>query len=686
MSAGAAIGHTDFRPDIQALRAIAVALVLGYHVWPPALEGGFVGVDVFFVISGYLITDLLMREVQQGGLSFRRFYARRIRRLLPAASLVLVATLLVGAMVLPSASLPRLGWEGIASALYVQNWMLVAQSVDYMSMDAAPSPLMHYWSLSIEEQFYFFWPVTLALAAAAARRSGFSVRLACGYALGAIFLVSLAWGIYVSFIDPAAGYFSTATRVWQLSAGGIVAIAEIPRLSRRSSLLLGGAGLAVVVATAIVYDSTLPFPGYEALGPVIGASAIIVARVPQSSFLGEMATRGSVQYLGGISYSLYLWHWPVVVFYPAFAGHPIEDLADAVLVVLISVGLAHLTKRHVEDRFRYTRSAEGASVRAVRTAPLVFGSATLPVAGIALALIFMGRADVPEAEGLADDDYPGALVQNSAALRPMPIAPDPATAQLDKGTAYGEDGRSERCIARQQQTEILVCEYGADSASKHVALVGDSHAVHWLPAFEEASAREGWRFSGITKDSCAFTDVMVQYGRRGAPGRDYIECKLWMEQVLVWLSDARPDVLVISYSPRHRVEGAAYLDAQEGVGAGTARLARAVRQMGIQVVAIRHTPWNVKDIPSCVSANESDWQKCATSTSEAFWPAALDYAAGADTQLHLLDFRDVFCEGGVCNPVIGNVLVYRDSHHLTATFSRTLWKALAMRLDELPEG
>lgn len=237
-----------------------------------------------------------------------------------------------------------------------------------------------------------------------------------------------------------------------------------------------------------------------------------------------------------------------------------------------------------------------------------------------------------------------------------------------------------RCIARWNQTGLMTCNYGEAEALPHVVLVGDSHAVHWLPAFEELAENARWRVTGLTKDSCAFTDVMLQYGRRGQPARDYVECSAWSRAAVSKIVAERPDLVVISYSPRHRVAGSDHIQSQPDVADGTVRLAAALLENGIQVAVIKHTPWNRREIPDCVAANEEDWYVCSTAREVALQRGALEMVAEQNSEIMLLDFDEVFCTAQFCPPVIGNILVYRDSHHLSATFSRTLWKELYDRL------
>lgn len=678
--------RTALRADIQALRAVAVLTVLVFHVWPTAVPGGYVGVDVFFVISGFLITGVLLKDIDEGGLDFRRFYARRIRRLLPAASLALLVTLLVAQFVLPGSTVRSLVWEVIASVFYVVNWVFVSNSVDYLAGEAAPSAVTHYWSLSIEEQFYILWPIAIFAATLVSRRVGASVKLISGWLLTLMIVASLGWAIYLSFSNPAPAYFMTTTRVWELGVGSMIAILGLKVPSARAgwASLVALIGLGVIIVAALRYDATLPFPGYEALLPVMGAAAVIVAGVGPGTLLGRALEFRPLQYVGDISYSLYLWHWPVVVLYPHISGRNVEHFADVFTVVGTSILLAHASKVWVEDRFRAPTSGGGARTAGWGSA-VGIGVASTGIVLAASLFLLAGVGSRPPLIAVADEDYPGAFAGHSPVVEvPVrPIMPDPNYGGDDIGPAYGVTPGASRCIARWNETDLLACEYGEDEARPHVVIVGDSHAVHWLPAFEELAANRNWRVTGLTKDSCAFTDEVIQYGRRGQPSRTYIECGVWLERAMDWILEQRPDVVVISYSPRHRVDGKDHSQSQTRVAEGTVRLVRALTGSGIQVAAIKHTPWNRREIPDCVAQNSDNWIDCAVGRDAGLSRGALSLVAETDPEVLLLDFDDDFCDATRCPPVIGNVLVYRDSHHLSATFSRTMWKKLHDRLEWL---
>ena len=663
-----------FRADIQGMRAVAVLAVLIYHIWPTLLPGGYVGVDVFFVISGYLITGLLVREYERTGtISLRDFYARRIRRLLPAASSTLLVVA-VAAWVWSSTSEWRgLGQELVASALYVENWLLVQRSVDYLAQDAAASPVQHFWTLSVEEQFYIFWPLLMLAASTVALKRGWAVRRTFLVTLATVSAASLAYGIYMSFVNPAAGYFLTTTRIWELGIGGLLAIlggSEGAAPSRSKSRVLGWTGLAAITAACGFYSSRLPFPGYEALLPTLGAVALLYARPGEDCFLGRVLSTGPMQYFGDISYSLYLWHWPIVVFYPLVTGREVATFEDGTTVAAVSVMVAHVSKQWVEERFRHGRKGE--SLR-----PYMIGgglTAMLALSAVTLSLAADRKAAL-QISGLAtsgvDGDHPGARMLMGSQRSDFPnYIPTADIARLDRGPAYGADGTS-RCIGSVTSSELAFCDYGSEGATKVVVIVGDSHAVHWLPALELVSRSRNWQIIGLTKSSCAFTSTLTQF-TSGGSSREYKECVEWGQKALAWLLDKKPDIVILSHSSRHAVPGARYGESQEKIARGVNSYVRDLRQAGIRVSAIRHTPWQEEDVPVCMARPGADSSTCSSSEEVATATGSLNIAARQNNGMELIDLQDYFCFDGLCPVTIGGVLVYRDKHHLTATYARSM--------------
>lgn len=649
----------SFRADIQGMRAVAVLSVLAYHIWPGVLPGGYVGVDVFFVISGFLITGLLVREFERSGtISLRDFYARRIRRLLPAASLTLLAVA-VSAWFWSSASEWRvLAKELVASALYVENWLLVERSVDYLAQDAAPSPVQHFWSLSVEEQFYIFWPLLMLGAGALARTRKLPVRKVFLTALLSVTLISLGYGIYVSFVDPAPGYFLTTTRIWELGVGGLLAIASRPDGGMPGGWVrtfFGWTGMAAIMLACWFYSSRLPFPGYEAMLPTLGAVALLYARPGEEGLLGRLLGSRPMQYFGDISYSLYLWHWPIVVFYPLVTGREVATFQDGMAVAVVSVIAAHLSKQLVEERFRHGRKGESLRpymIGAGLTATLALSAGTLLAAG--------------DREG----QHGEAAVGGSSAS--AHVMKDPMAARNDLAEAY-----SQGCIASSRDEDVRVCRYGKTSGTTVVA-VGDSHMVQWLPALAGMADQKGFDLHAITKTGCAYMSILEEE-------MDTIEkksCAVWNAKVSRVLDEIQPDVVIFANSM-----GASHMlgsspDRTEKVAARMAEAWAGLRaSQSPRLIAIRETPRMREAPPSCLMREKATPGFCDTPRWAAIGKDSLVTLAAAKVgDVSVIDMNDAICGAESCSTSIDDVYVWRDQHHMTASFVRTLTDDLSRRV------
>ena len=676
---------TTFRTDIQGMRAVAVLAVLAYHVWPGALPGGYVGVDVFFVISGFLITGLLVREFERSGtIRLRDFYARRIRRLLPAASLTLVAVAIAAWIWSSPSEWGDLAEELVASALYVENWQLVQRSVDYLAQDAAPSPVQHYWSLSVEEQFYILWPLLMLASGVLARHRGWPIRRTFLIALLAVTLASLGYGVHMSFADPAPGYFLTTTRIWELGVGGLLAIAlrpGRPRSPRWVRTVAGWLGLAAIATACWTLSSAVPFPGSAALLPTLGAVALLFARSGVDVPLGRLLASRPMQYFGGISYSLYLWHWPIVVFYPLVSGRDVATWPDGLVVVAVSVAAAHASQRFVEERFRHSRPGESKRpylIAAGLTATRVLMAGSLNFAGDRQIEAQIG----PTAAAGTEAQHPGARVIATGEPDRFPdIVPEPDIARADRGPAYHPDGTSD-CIASSESVRLGFCHYGNEDADTTIVIIGDSHAVHWLPALELAAESEDWRVVGVTKSSCAFTATLTQYSSAEG-GRDFTECQEWGRAALDWLLSEEPDLVIISHSQRQSVPGLTVEASHELIAEGVTAYVDELESAGIRVAAIQQTPWQEEDVPTCMARPGASVAECSSSEEVATTSSSLQVAAEHDPYLRSIDLQRYFCFDDRCPVAIGGVLVYRDKHHLTATYARTMAPMLAQEINEL---
>jgi len=643
-----------FRPDIQGLRAVAVGLVLLYHTGLGP-DGGFLGVDVFFVLSGFLITGLLAHEQESTGrIDLVRFWARRARRLLPASVLVLLVTCAAARWLLPAARWESIGQDAVAAGIYVINWRLAAGSVDYLAEGAAPGPLQHFWSLAVEEQFYLFWPLLITVLSLGTRRLviGATAVLAAG---------SLA----VALASPGAQtYFTTHTRIWELAAGALCAL-TMPRPgarhARRSTARgthlragLGWAGLLLLLATLTVVGPATTWPGPLTV-PVVLASVLLLRYGREPAGPGILLGWAPLTWIGNLSYALYLWHWPLVVLVTVDA--PIS-VPEGVGVLVAATGLSMLTHRLVEAPARTARfwAADGLALA---------GGAVLAVfAVLAGSVLTQARsvADPVHALGAAAD----ITVQASARA----LAPRPEEAGRDNGEIYDRG-----CPSNYTEAAVHPCvfDHRTGAASPTVAVVGDSKAGQWVPAMEEIARRRHWRLVSITKAGCAFSSAERVLGR---PPLLYDSCITWNQAVLRQIAGLRPDLVLTTQLGRYpivadgkRLSGSARRARMiRGLGERLAELA----ESGIAVAAFAQTPQLEQDAPDCVSVHLDDLAACARSRPEA--TAGVDVVAVAAQRngVPVLDLTDRLCTPLICPAVIGDVIVYRDRHHLTGTYSRSL--------------
>ncbi|MFE6971760.1 acyltransferase family protein [Isoptericola sp. NPDC057653] len=655
------------RTDIQALRAIAVAAVVAYHLWPGRLPGGFVGVDVFFVISGFLITSHLLRRPPRHGRDLRDFWARRVRRLLPASFLVLLVTAAATFVVAPSTMWASTLREIGASALYVENWSLAASSVDYLGAEAAASPVQHYWSLSVEEQFYLLWPLVLvAVGWWTARRGGNLVRRA-SVAVGAIVLLSFGWSVVATALQPSSAYFVTPTRIWELGVGALLATLSI-RLAPRWRTPLAWLGIAMILAAVLTYSGALPFPGYTAALPVVGCALVIAAECDRTRWsprrIGDVRP---VQWLGDVSYSVYLWHWPLVVLVPFALGHH-PGLLERVAVLACALGLAAVTKPLVEDRFRRGRAGSGRAIAIALSASVLIGGAAI---GGALLLQARVDANIAQAAQAAHGPCVGAAAMAPGADCDVAgdgdLLLDPVEAADDKPSAYA-DG----CWESLPFDGTSTCRYGDPDAATKVALIGNSHAGNLLPPLQDLAEKNDWSITTYVASRCPTSDVRWQLGT----ARDSEGCHDWGQRVLDKVRDGSFDLVVTSQLTPYAAAGTTSADNDAVVAQGYSRYLDDLAATGTPTLVVRDMPYpkhTIPSVPDCLAAASSptgcDGKRSAWLAPDPLYDAAESLDQPAVSTLDLTGFT---CTKDVCPAVIGDVVVYFDASHLTATFSRTL--------------
>ncbi|WP_421732407.1 acyltransferase family protein [Cellulomonas sp.] len=647
------VRRAPFRPDIEGLRAIAVALVVLYHARVPGLGGGYVGVDVFFVISGFLITNHLAAELTRTGrIGFAQFYARRMRRILPASFVVLAVSTVAAALFMPPLRMPGVVKDAIATALYVPNMWFARQGTDYLA-ETAPSPMQHYWSLGVEEQFYLLWPLLLLVVTLLVKRS----RSRLVAALAVVVAGSFALNLVVMTIAPTWAFFSLPTRAWELGVGGLVALLLPQVVGRRftGSPVVVGVGLLLVLASAVLYDESTAFPGIAAAVPVVGTALAILGGAQGTGALpGTVLRSRPFQYLGRLSYSTYLWHWPLLVIVESRLANKVP-LWVSLSLAAASVPLAALTYRYVEDPMRHL----GALTRRPARTTLLAGLA----GSLALVVLAVGMGQWSASKPLAtsrDAATTGLTAPPAFAdVVPANLTPSLRGVDADIPAAYAD-----RCQLEYAASALRDCPYGDTASDRVVALFGDSHATQWLPALDALGTEQGFRVDLYAKSGCPSADVVQT--------SDYdAQCAQFRRLVLAHLAENPPELVLLSTSGRQYWRDPATAEAEWRDGlAATLDALPATSTAAI----IGTTPNFDGSIPTCLSLHLADAAACADDRDHVIEPERLADEAAVAAEHGALYFPavDYLCDASTCGAIEGNTLLYRDEHHLTTVASLDL--------------
>ncbi|MGP5227046.1 acyltransferase family protein [Arthrobacter rhombi] len=659
-----------FRRDIQGLRAVAVALVVVYHILPRSILGGYVGVDVFFVISGFLITSHLLSKPPQNFRMLVDFWARRVRRLIPAALTVILATLCMSWILAPDSRWRSISWDAIASAFYFQNWRLAANSVDYLGAEEAASPLQHYWSLSVEEQFYIFWPILILVVFAITVRRRRKLLPTIIGALVFVSAASFAYGLHQTAVEPAAAYFVTGTRIWELGLGAVVAcVYSYWRPGRLLGVLTAWAGLALIMWSAITYTASVPFPGVAALAPTLGAALVIWAGSEvRASPAGPLGLR-PVQWIGDASYSIYLWHWPLVVLVP-LAGNGKMGPIDVTLIVIATLVLSWASKNLIEDKFR--------SLPALRVPGKSFAMGGISMMLIAMvAVVPIIRLNVVEAHAeeamkqvtSSHDPCVGARALDRAPADCPEVAinelvPKPAIAGDDKSDAYVGDCREDGKF-----TGMKTCTYG--DGSRHIALVGNSHAAAWLPAAQTYAKENDLTVTTFLASSCTPIAAPLDFEDAESEG-----CQAWGQRVLKATMGHQFDAVIFTARSVKGVKGADKADFFDELASGYRKMLNHWVDSGANLLVLHDTPFptkTVKSIPDCLSADGGTIDSCSADRSK--WipeDPLFDEAKKLGSTVTTADLNDHICRPERCYAANGGIVTYFDGSHMTATYSQTM--------------
>ena len=681
-----------FRPDIEGMRAVAVVLVVLYHAGVAVFGGGFIGVDVFFVISGFLITTQLFGELQRHQtISVSRFYARRAIRLLPASTVVLVATLAAALVWLPPTRFASIALDALSSTFYGINWRLAAQGVDYLNAGAPPSPLQHFWSLAVEEQFYLIWPLLLLLSSLAWRwRRPTLSRSSIVLTLLALGTLSFMAGVNQTHDAAPWAYFGAHTRAWELALGALIAILA-PALTKLPALLaaiITWVGLVGVVASAILYTDATPFPGYAAALPVFGAGLIIAGGCARpAGGVAVIFKYSPFQFLGMLSYSWYLWHWPILIIAPV-ALDIAPNLWLNLVLATASLGVAAGSFWLVENPVRHRRALRARPVRGISLGLAL----SLCAAGLALGGgrllpdIGKGGSASDTAVALAGAGDPASelsqLIANSVGVQSVPSNLTPALAEVSKDSPgiYANG-----CHLNFTMVKSPKCEFGDVTSSTVVVLFGDSHAAQWFPSMEQIAKARHWRLVVHTKSACPAASVLVYQDELN---RGYTECVQWRDQTLAAIKAMRPAMVVLT---NNGTDTGGLVDTpgdpdQAWTDAWLSSV-RKVQQAGTKLVMLSDTPYPKSNVPDCVSSNPSNVTACTRGVNTALVlpkRRQMIAAAVAANGVTVIDPTSWYCTDVVCPVIVGNVLVYRDDSHMTTKYAALLAPILGARLPPLP--
>lgn len=647
-----------YRSDIEGLRAIAILLVVAAHAKVSWLAGGFVGVDVFFVLSGYLITGLLIQEISlTGNLKFADFYARRLRRLMPALLLMLLCVCLLGWLLLiPLAQFEQAKAAG-GAAIWLSNFYFAFSNLGYFSPDAKTNLFLHTWSLGVEEQFYVIWPLLMVLVTGAWQGAGKPPQpRRLKFVMPVIFFLSLFLCIWWSYRSPHLAFYMMPSRAWQFALGALIFVyfgapraAGVENSHSNTHLirLMGWLGLASIISAALLINDDTIYPGVWALLPSFGAAAVIAAgaRSPRSG-VGRVLSIYPMQGIGRISYAWYLWHWPVLLL-----GATVLNMDSALNrsgLVVLSMAVAIVSYRYLEAPVR-------------RMKQLIVKPRIAVAAGLTL-MILGGVMTVH---------------WRNSSLRAMQ-APDQVRflqAEWDAPIIYNMG-----CDDWYFSSSVNICAFGQTKDARHTAVImGDSVGLQWFPAIQEVFSRKGWRLLVITKSSCPMLDQPLFYQRIG---RVYTECSIWRKRATGILEKMKPDIVILGSTYTYKFTKDQWIT-------GTRNLLSQISPFVKHVYLLRSTPTIPFDGPTCLAPRSWLYRllaaknRCVAPAHNTRFDDVYAWRKSAASQFSnvtSVDMTDAICPGGECQAQKNGVIVFRDSRHMTATFTRSLGNQLAEQL------
>ena len=686
----------SYRHDLDGLRGIAIALVAVFHVWFGRVSGG---VDVFLALSGFFFGGRLLRTALTPGSSLWPVpeVIRLVRRLLPALVVVLAASAVLTILIQPETRWETFADQSLASLGYFQNWELANTASDYLRAGEAVSPLQHIWSMSVQGQFYIgFLALIFSFAYLFRRRLGKHLRISFVVLLSSLTIASFVYAIFAHNADQATAYYNSFARAWELLLGALVgAMVPFVRWPMWLRTTVAVVALAAILSCGALIDGVKEFPGPWALVPV-GATVLFILsasnrqgdpntadRLPAPNRL--LATAPFVS-LGAMAYSLYLWHWPLLIFWLSYTGLPRVNFLEGAIVLLISGVLAWLTTRYVENPLRYKTSPSVTRPPAVplrvrlRRPTIVLGS-IVALLGVALTAtsftwrehVTVQRANGKELANLSVRDYPGALALiNHAKVPKLPMRPTVLEAKDDL-----PETTTDGCISDFDNSDVINCTFGDKDATRTIALAGGSHAEHWITALDQLGQRHHFKVVTYMKMGCPLTteDMPLVMG----DNRPYPGCRVWNNRVMPKLIADHPDfVFTTSTRPWNIKPGDVMPSTYIGIW-------QTLSDNNIPILAMRDTPWMVRNgqpyFPADCLASGGNPISCGIKRSDVLSEhnQTLDFVVQFPL-LKPLDMSDAVCRKDICRAVEGNVLLYRDAHHISTTYMRTMTAELGRQI------
>ncbi len=605
--------------QIQGLRAVAAILVTVFHA--RLVPGGFIGVDIFYVISGYLITGLILREIEKTGtLDLRSFYQRRIKRLLPTSVFVLFVTAIFAWIFFPPITRDALGRDLFAAATYISNYLFAWWENDYQNLNATPSPFIHYWSLAVEEQFYIVWPLFILFLA----RYGKKVIFA-GIAITT--LLSLLFSIYLTQVAPIWAFYSLPTRAWELGFGALLLF--LPETKKKIRILpwLGFFGIAL---SSFNFNENTAFPGKNALVPVLATVFLMASIKYWPPLFNDLANSRLSQWLGAISYPLYLWHWPALVLPSSALGRPLR-FYERFLCILLTIVLAHYTSKYVEEPLRHKNFAP----RTIYKGAAITTAASL-VAGV---LISFTSSSIITTKGQVS--YQFDLVQ-----------------VMEKPAVYG-DG----CHVNYGETKSGYCTYGDKESASTIVLYGDSHAAQWFPTLEKLAKERGFKLVSLTKSACPAVDAK----RPDQGAFKQVHCTKWRENSIKRIAEIQP-LAVITSSFQYFTPANSSISRAQWWNDGQRKLLKGLRGSTNNLIYISDTPRPLRDIPNCLASRDS---KVCDSTER----SKVSVIPGFD----VINPNSWLCSS-YCPAIVDGTVTYRDASHISVDMALKLLPKLEAAL------